>query len=954
MPDVEKINKFKKEILDNISDERAKKELFGIKMDIEPPKDGEVIVPWEEEGKDNIIGLEEESEDELDLDTILGHLDSEEEQERIANESEILKDSNKIDIDSEFNDLDNDFDVLSSELEENLAKVLDDNSIGIDDAMNLNLDNSDDLQNVDLRNNLDSNLLNSEGSIDSEIDNDLAQDSITNSNDAFDFDSVIGILNESDKTINQIEIPDNNNNANAFDENLDALDAQEDNHVPNTSNYSKLLRDDNDKSLDENSVQINYNLFFKNLNSYPRNLRIAVAEALMLDNVSKYKIEALIDLVEQNTKGLKFIAKFVGDIIGRSVKLPVMYYKSEEFSKLEKKFSYRASQALMPIIKIASIFIILTFLSFYFLVDVMFFYIASDRKYKEGISYIYKNKKELAKATFKDAYYMQPSKHWFITYAKAFEDVRDFDSAEEKYEELFTIDPFSEDASKRRRKNFDRDGYISYASMKIRLGEYADANSILDEVISYSLYDYEALMAKGDNYFQWAQLEPIYYKDSINSYTILLSKYGRKKEILFKLFNVYIEAGAERESENVNAFIKANSKLDIDEVVYTKYAKTLIDKYIEFKVYHKRINALSRNLKYFSAQMDLLSKEFSNFKTGDGKNISDVLNDINLNSEIEYILRRVLIKNPDYNKALFESGRYFYYMGDFKKSEGYLLTALNSFRQENLIENFAEKIIAYRLLSEIYEMENDTLKASNIMSLALNEYDFYKKNELVKVSRELALIYEKQGDILKTLNGFKSAISSYNMAIDEGVNSPDIYYKLALLNYKEHNYKDALSCLFKVENMSGFANSDKVLNSIGSVLYKMGDLEASRSYYLRVLQNLESEKSSILNFKPNENDYHRNLLIREIEIYNNLGVVEVVASLGSDNKGGTSIVKDSSLFNSGVAHLTESSRIFDLLNRDDMVKTAKKDLASLNLRDIFKNNFVISKVLFYDNLSDNL
>lgn len=199
---------------------------------------------------------------------------------------------------------------------------------------------------------------------------------------------------------------------------------------------------------------------------------------------------------------------------------------------------------------------------------------------------------------------------------------------------------------------------------------------------------------------------------------------------------------------------------------------------------------------------------------------------------------------------------------------------------------------------------------------------------------------------------FKSAISSYKMAINEGVNSPDVYYKLALLNYKDNNYKDALACLFKVENISGFANNDKVLNSIASVLYKMGDFEASRSYYLRVLQNLESEKSSILSFKPKENDYHRDLLIRKIEICNNLGVVEIRASLG--DRVGASVIKDNRLFDSGVANLTESSRIFDLLNRDDMVKTAKKDLASLNLRNIFKNNFISSKTLFYDNLSDNL
>ncbi|AAX16841.1 periplasmic flagellar collar protein FlcA [Borrelia hermsii] len=952
MPDIEEINKFKREILDNISDERTKKESLGIKMDIEPPKDGELIVPWE--NQEEVFDLEEEHDDELDLDAILGALDSEEGQKNESSEDDIaiLKDSKKVDIDPEFNDLDNDFDILSSNLEDNIETVLDDNSISLDDAINFDLNNADNLQNLDVENDLNSDLLNSDKFIDNEIDaNNLNQESLNDNNDDFDFENMITSLNKSDGTSNRLEIPYSNESVS--NENSEKLSDDEENNWSNLSDDFQFLEDEPKKFSTKNDFKINYPLFFKHLDSYPRNLRIAIAEALMLDNVSRYKIEALIDLVEQNKKGLKFIAKFVGDIVGRSVKLPVMYYKAEEFSKLEKRFSYRLSKALTPILKIASLFVVLTFISFYFLVDVMFFYIASDKKYKEGISYIYENKRELAKATFRDAYYMRPSKGWFLVYAKAFEDVRDFDSAEEKYEELFTIDPFSVDASTRKRKNFDKDGYISYAFMKMRLGEHADADSILDEVISYDIYDYEALMAKGDNYFQWAQREPVYYKDSINNYTILLSKYGHKKEILFKLFNAYIEAGAEREAENVNAFIKANEGLDIDEVVYTKYAKRLIDKYIEFTVYNQRINALSRNLKYLSAQMNLLNKEFSSFKAGNGRSVSDTLNDINLNSEIEYILRRILFKNPDYNKALFESGRYFYYMGDLKKAEGYLLTALNSFRQEDLIENSSEKIIAYRILSDIYEKGNDSLKASNIVSLALNEYDFYKRNGLVKGSRELALIYEKQGDILRTFNGFKSAISSYKMAINEGVNSPNVYYKLALLNYKENNYKDALVYFFKVEDMSGFANSNKVLNSIASVLYKMGNFEAARSYYLRVLQNLESEKSSILGFKPKGNDHHRALLIKKIEIYNNLGVVEIRASFGDRVESG--IVRDNDLFDSGIANLTESSRMFDLLNRDDdMVKNVKRDLASLNLRSIFKNDFIGSKVLFYDNLADNL
>ncbi|QMU99120.1 hypothetical protein F0310_01605 [Borrelia sp. A-FGy1] len=935
MPDIDKVKEFKREILDNISDERAKKEPFGIKMEVEPPNDeGEDIIPWEKQ--ESLLN----SEEDLDLDFILDALDSEEQVKLDENENNesILEDSKELKIDPDFNDLNDDFNALgdkNTDIEENFEKVFDDNAISTDDVIDFDVDNQDSY------NSLDTNEF---------LDTKMTSNNLDDSSDVFDDDFNLDDL----KLVNNISDSDDFNNKSIDVNDIENFETyEEEDDFSKLSDDFRFLENDKEENTNKRKFTIDYPLFLEHLNSYPRNLRIAVAEALTKDNISRYKLEALVDLVEQNKKGLKFIAKFVGDIVGRSVKLPVIYYKAEEFSRLEQKFSYRISKALVPVLKISLFFVFLTFVAFYFLVDVMFFYVASDKKYREGISYIHENKRDLAKSTFRDAYYMRPNDKWFLVYAQEFENIRDFDSAEEKYEELFTIDPFSKDAFKRRRKKFDKNGYISYAAMKMKLGEYAEANSILDEVISYDLYDHEALMAKGDNYFYWAKTDPRYYRDSINIYTILLTRYGHKKKILFKLFNAYIEAGADREMENINSFIKANEGLDIDEVVYTIYAKKLIDKYIDFTVYNKRINSLSRNLKYFNAQMNLLNKEFVNFKSGGGKSVSNSLNDVNLNSEIEYILRRILTKNPNYNKALFENGRYSYYIGDFKKAEGYLLTALNGFRKENLIENSSNKIIAYRILADIYEKQKDSLKASNIIGLALNDYDFYKKNSLIRGSKEISLIYEKQGDILRSLKGYKEAISSYKMAINEGVNSPDVYYKIALLNYRENNYKEALSYLFKVENMSGFSNNNEVLSSIASVLYKMGDFVASRSYYVRILENLEVEKSSILGFRPKDNNYHKDLLMREIENYNNLGVVEIRASLG--NRIGVGIVKDHKLFDSGIANLTKSSRIFDLLNRDvDMVRSFKKDLASLNLRSVFKNDFVGSNILFYDNLADNL
>ncbi len=66
MPDVDKIKQFKREILDDLSNERSSKESFGVSMDVKPPEPGESIVPWMSED----LALEE-NDDELALIMIL-------------------------------------------------------------------------------------------------------------------------------------------------------------------------------------------------------------------------------------------------------------------------------------------------------------------------------------------------------------------------------------------------------------------------------------------------------------------------------------------------------------------------------------------------------------------------------------------------------------------------------------------------------------------------------------------------------------------------------------------------------------------------------------------------------------------------------------------------------------------------------------------------------------------
>ncbi len=140
MPDVDKIIQFKREILDNLSNERLSKESFGLSMDVKLPEPGESIVPWI--GEDLAL---DETDDELDLNFMLDALENEDKlsYSDIFNDNLPLSGSNlRVDVDSELSTLNNDFDVSSSDsFENNIDKVLDDNSIDLEIASKLDFDN---------------------------------------------------------------------------------------------------------------------------------------------------------------------------------------------------------------------------------------------------------------------------------------------------------------------------------------------------------------------------------------------------------------------------------------------------------------------------------------------------------------------------------------------------------------------------------------------------------------------------------------------------------------------------------------------------------------------------------------------------------------------------------------------------------------------------------------------
>ncbi len=287
MPDVDKIIQFKREILDNLSNERLSKESFGLSMDVKLPEPGESIVPWI--GEDLAL---DETDDELDLNFMLDALENEDKlsYSDIFNDNLPLSGSNlRVDVDSELSTLNNDFDVSSSDsFENNIDKVLDDNSIDLEIASKLDFDNlinSPELSSEELINSQGNNNF-FEANNDSSV---LGDSNFLQSNE-FNIDDAVNGKNQTDEQ-SEMFVGDSLN-----------LSADEDD-FENVIDDFKFLEYDQNANFKRFEFKVNYPLFLKHLNSYPRNLRIAIAEALTKENVSRFKLEALIDLVEKNKKG---------------------------------------------------------------------------------------------------------------------------------------------------------------------------------------------------------------------------------------------------------------------------------------------------------------------------------------------------------------------------------------------------------------------------------------------------------------------------------------------------------------------------------------------------------------------------------------------------------------------------------------------------------------------------
>jgi len=210
--------------------------------------------------------------------------------------------------------------------------------------------------------------------------------------------------------------------------------------------------------------------------------------------------------------------------------------------------------------------------------------------YREGIALIGEDQYTLGNQTFERARDVWPSNRWFYSYAEAFMSERQYTLAGEKYEQLLfgmseeERDFYKELLNKGEYTSIvadrqpEKQGILDYARLESEvLGNYVQADRVLQLILVQDVADYEGRLALGDNFMFWAETEPARYEDARIAYARLMEREGQTDELLFRMLRYFVRTGNLREVLALKELFQEDERIVIEPDTYAEMAGYLID-----------------------------------------------------------------------------------------------------------------------------------------------------------------------------------------------------------------------------------------------------------------------------------------------------------------------------------------------------------------------------------------
>ncbi len=626
----------------------------------------------------------------------------------------------------------------------------------------------------------------------------------------------------------------------------------------------------------EEAIQITkeqFDRFKKTLNSLPINLKVAVEELITSGKAKGEKLKRLINILVAGASP-KEIAALVSDITGKRIRIPRVYERRAgiQFEEEKKTFAYAFRENILPVA--ISVFLTLAILSIFSFLGYWFVYrpIHAISLYKRGYAYIEKNEYKIANKDFNAARKIWNLKSWYYKYADGYIAKNQYILAEEKYEQLLKSFPG------------DKKGLLDYARLESKyLANYEKADKLLDKILDEKDNDYDALLAKGDNYMEWAKEDPSKYEKARFNYALILQTYGDIRVVLFRMLRYFIRTDQEGEAERLFRILDADKRGSVDPETYAELAGYLIDK-------GKRD---PRKLELVPDILDRAMKE--------------------------------AMKMPEIH---YQWARYYQQVekpGEEMKALKYVLYLLKD-RRPVTSAILKMKIDSYNRLGEIYYDRKQIITAEENFQKAVSLAEDSLKRRILKPNKLFGSAFNNLGNIYYYVDdNLDEAEIFFKKAEVNFYKNPTVDYKLGYINYMKKKYRDALLRFAGVG--VELPNNWNTMYAMGNALFLREDYSAAQGYYLDLLEKLQNKKNEIQFLQPRTNPEHLALIRYLIRVYNNLGVTLYKLSLRTGDK---------KRFSEGLVDLTHSSEYYDILTRNQltMERSAAKSLSYLNMNGL--------------------
>ena len=620
----------------------------------------------------------------------------------------------------------------------------------------------------------------------------------------------------------------------------------------------------------------------KTLQSLPRNLKIVVQDLIGEGAVKGPDLSKLISLLIAGASAQE-IATLAGRISGKRIRIPAGYEKKSgvAFEAEQRTFAYAFRENILPLLRVVVVTVLAGAILAFFGYRYVYRPLNALANYRAGYAQIRNDRFTLANERFARGSRMWQIKNWYHRYAEAFADKRQYVLAEEKYDLLLRDFPG------------DRKGVLDYARMEsTRLADYEKADKLLQTILDRKRYDYDALLAAGDNAMEWADRVEAKYEAARLAYATLIERYGAKDELLFRMMRYFIRRDIGEEVERLRLYFASRPDIKVNPEVYAELGGYLVD--------HRRLDYVKEVL--FHAD-----KVRPNMP------------------EVHYNLARyynIVASLPDEKLALDAVVK--------------LLQKTDPLTRKRL----ALEIDTHTRLGEYYYHTKEYIAAEKELQFATRLVDQNQRMRLIDRDRLFGRPFAALGDLSYYIQGDLAAAGiQYQSAIANFYTDPELTYKIGYIRYAGQDYRGALASFTSAEEASGYPSGIEprapvavqvpltLLYALGNSFFQRGDYFAAQGFYQRLLSRLETKRAALGTLLPEERPEDRALLDNLVKVNNNLGVTMIRLSerTGDRRKRSEALVS-----------LTAAAQIADSLARSPATaqRSETRGLPYLNMRGI--------------------